>query len=72
MLRIFVQHFVKQFVKHFVEPFEVRLGLGFPTGRVRVCGFVGFACGGWRIQAHRKHLDAGIHGLDVKGEIQCS
>jgi hypothetical protein len=38
---------VKQFVKNFVEAFEVRLGLGFPTGRVRVCEFVGFfACGG--------------------------
>ena len=45
---------MEQFVKQFVEPFEVRLGLGFPTGRVRVCGFVGFACGSWRNQAHIK------------------
>jgi hypothetical protein len=70
-LRIFVEHFVKQFVKNFVEAFEGRLGLGFPTGRVRVCEFVGFLLvGGWRIQAHIKHLDAGIHGLVVKGELQ--
>jgi hypothetical protein len=41
-----------------------------PQGAFRDFGVVGFACGGGRNQAHRKHLDACIHGLVVKWEIQ--
>lgn len=38
----FLEHFVKQFGRHFVEPFEVGLGLGFPTGGIRDSGAVSF------------------------------
>ena len=38
----FWKHFVKHFGRHFVEPFEVGLGLAFPTGGIRDSGAVRF------------------------------